>query len=102
MARFRVYYSPRAQQDILAIHDYIAVRAGDGIASDYVLKLRTWCDRLDLFPYRGTARDDVRQGLRTMSYRRKATIAFVIGANEVVILSVIARGRDVEKVLRNV
>jgi toxin ParE1/3/4 len=44
-------------------------------------------------------RDDLLPGLRLFGYRRQATIALITTVDEVVVLRVLYRGRDVEAVL---
>lgn len=51
------------------------------------------------FPNRSTQRDDVRMGLRTMNYRKRITVAFVVAGDGVVIL-VYSCGQDYEAALR--
>jgi toxin ParE1/3/4 len=61
----------------------------------------TFCEDLAPFPLRGTARDDIRPGLRTIGFRRRAVVAFVVGDDAVVVLGVFYGGRDYEPVLRS-
>jgi plasmid stabilization system protein ParE len=55
---------------------------------------------LQTFPERGTKRDDIRQGLRTMGFERRATIVFQVRRSEVVIIRVFYGGQDYERALR--
>ena len=55
---------------------------------------------LQIFPERGTKRDDIRQGLRTMGFERRATIVFEVKRSEVVIIRVFYGGQDYERALR--
>jgi toxin ParE1/3/4 len=68
-----------------------ASRFTDGII-DHIAKLSA-------FPKRGTPRDDLRPGLRTISWRR-VTIAFVVEARDVVVTGVFYGGRDFEALIR--
>jgi toxin ParE1/3/4 len=70
-------------------------------ASDLVDAIVTFCEDLAPFPLRGTARDDIRPGLRTIGFRRRAVVAFVVGDDAVVVLGVFYGGRDYEPVLRS-
>lgn len=56
------------------------------------------CLSLDMFPHRGARRDDLRPGLRTISYRKRVDIAFVIDddAHRVTILDVFSGGQDLD------
>lgn len=100
-ARRRVVYSSKAREDLFEIYDYIAGKAGATVARQYVGRIQARCEDLDLFAERGVNRDDVRPGLRTMGYRRKATIAFVVEPKRVVVLAVYHHGRNVETRLKN-
>jgi len=53
------------------------------------------------FPERGTRRDAIRPGLRTLGYRRRVTIAFHITDAAVVIDRILYGGRDVEGLLHD-
>ena len=48
------------------------------------------------FPLRGTPREDIRPGLRTIAWQRRATIAYVVEDGDVVIVGVFYAGRDLE------
>jgi plasmid stabilization system protein ParE len=44
------------------------------------------------FPHRGRARDDIRPGLRTIGYRRRAVIAFAVISQNLLIVGVFYDG----------
>ena len=46
------------------------------------------CDRLADFPMVGAAHDDIRPGLRTLGYRRRAVIAFTVTETTIEIFGV--------------
>jgi toxin ParE1/3/4 len=52
--------------------------------------------KMAAFPQRGTARGDVRPGLRTIGFERRATIAFTIDDENVVILRILYAGRSLD------
>jgi toxin ParE1/3/4 len=54
---------------------------------------------LSEFPKRGTPRDDLRPGLRTIAWRRRVTIAFVVEDADVVVIGLFYGGRDFESLL---
>ena len=45
-------------------------------------------------------RDDIRPGLRTISYRRRVIVAFTVDATDVTILGIFYGGRDYRSALR--
>jgi toxin ParE1/3/4 len=57
---------------------------------------------LGVFPERGTRRDDIRPGLRTMGFERRATIIFQVSEAAVVIVRVLYGGRDADRALRDI
>jgi plasmid stabilization system protein ParE len=66
----------------------------------FVESIEAYCLGFAHMPERGTKRDDLRLGLRTVGFRRRATILFEIDrtARRVVIHGVYYAGRSVEKV----
>jgi toxin ParE1/3/4 len=97
--RRTVHYGRDARDDIQEIFEWIAGRAGIEIDFRYITRLETYCNGLETFPERGMRRDDLRRGVRTVGYRRRATIAFRVEERRVVILRVLYGGRDVDRVL---
>jgi len=59
-----------------------------------------WCDALDRFPLRGAPRDDLRPGLRTLAFRRRATIAYSVKPKIVTIIALFYAGQDFEALLK--
>lgn len=95
----RVVFAPEALDDLRALYDRIADAASPQRAFGYVEGIRRHLLGLADFPQRGTRRDQVRPGLRTIGYRRRVTIAFRVGKAEVVILRVLYGGRDLDALL---
>lgn len=92
---FRVIYSREAQSHLIAIDRYIAREASPRIAHRFVDGLVARCDSLAEFPFRGSPRDDIRPGMRTMVFRRRATIIYSIENETVIIIGVLYAGRDI-------
>jgi toxin ParE1/3/4 len=80
-----VVFAPEARADILDLYDDIAPSAGPERALKYTQGIVVFCRGLVTFPERGTRRDDLRPGLRTIVFRRRVTIAFHITSATVVI-----------------
>lgn len=55
-----------------------------------------YCLGFETFPERGMVRDDIRPGLRLAGFRRRATIAFVVSGDAVIILRMFHAGRDID------
>jgi plasmid stabilization system protein ParE len=51
---YTVVYSPEATEDLLHIYDYIAVQSAPQIALAYTERIAASCEKLSLFPERGT------------------------------------------------
>ena len=82
------------------LHRYIAGRAGEGLADGYIDRIVAFCQGLSTFPLRGKARDDLLPGLRTVGFERRATIAFKVMTDTVLIEGVFYGGQDFEASFR--
>lgn len=78
----------------MAIGDYIAGQAGAETARRIVNALIDRCLGLSDFPARGTSNPRLGKGVRTIPFRRSATVAYVISGQDVVITGVAWRGQD--------
>ena len=74
----------------------LAPKAGADTALNFVGRIVDYCLSFETFPERGTRHDDIAYGLRTVGWRRRATIAFEVVGNTVVILRVLYAGRTLE------
>jgi toxin ParE1/3/4 len=92
----RVVFRPRARADFDKIFDWIAERGGVEVARAYSSRIERFCFVLTPFPQRGTARNDVRPGLRTIGFERRATIAFTVKGEDVIILRILYAGRSLD------
>jgi len=96
---YRVLFTPEAEDHLDQLYRYIAEAADSAVADRYVDAVIGYCEGLAEFPVRGRARDDIRPGLRTTSYRKRTVIAFVVGDDKVVVLGIFHGGRDYEALL---
>lgn len=94
MKHHEVVWHPKARADLLALYDWIASQADTETAFAYTSKIEEHTARLSRFPERGTPRDDLASGLRTMPYRRRTVIAYRATDGVVEIIRVIHAGRD--------
>lgn len=95
MRRFRVRFRPRAETDLFELYDYIAAKDGAVVAGNYAGRIETACRSLEHAPLRGTARDDIKRGLRTMGFEGRATIVFQVLKSDVTIIRILYGGRDI-------
>lgn len=100
MKRFRLSFRPLAEVDLFDLYRDIAEQAGVAIAGAYIDRIEAACRTLETFPERGTRRDDIRPGVRTMGFERRATIVFQVSRSEVVIIGIFYGGQDFERILR--
>lgn len=94
-----VVLSPEASADLLALYEWIADAASPEIALGYVERLETYVRGFEVASERGTARDDIRQGLRITGFKRRVTIAFNVTKSQVIILRLFYGGQDWETAL---
>lgn len=97
----RVVFRREALAQLDVLYDFVAAAGSPVAAADLVDAIVTFCEDLAPFPLRGHARDDIRPGLRTIGFRRRAIVAFVVRDDAVVVLGVFYGGRDYEPVLRS-
>ncbi|WP_133117219.1 type II toxin-antitoxin system RelE/ParE family toxin [Mesorhizobium sanjuanii] len=62
----------------------------------FVSRIIEYCLGFETFPERGMRHDDIAPGLRTVGWRRRATIAFEVTGTTVVVLRILYAGRMLE------
>ena len=96
----RINYTPEAQQQLNELDDWITRAASAEVARRFVSAILDHIDGILLFPLAGRARDDVRPGMRTTTFKKKTLVAYVLddSSDEAVvnILGVFHGGRDWE------
>jgi toxin ParE1/3/4 len=97
---FVVMFAPEAEAQLLSLYRYIiAYEASPDIAQGYVGAIIEHCEALKNFPNRGSPRDDLRPGLRTLSFRRRVTIVYMVEAKRVTVLGIFYGGQDMATLL---
>ena len=97
----KVVWREAAGADLEALYDWIADCADPGIALRFTLRIEAACERLINFPRRGTPRDDLYPGLRSMPFERAVTIFYLVDNDEVQIVRILHAGRDVTSAFGN-
>ena len=92
-------FTPEAEDQIGELYRYIAEAATIEVATGYVEAVISYCEGLTQFPLRGLARDDIRPGLRTISYKKRTVVAFAVLDDTVAIIGVFHGGRDYDAIL---
>lgn len=96
----RVILSPEAEAHLESIYRYIAADASPEIARRYTEAIARKCAGLATFPRRGTPREDLGPDLRTLAFRRRATIIYSVEPGEVTIIGIFYAGVDYEPLVR--
>ncbi len=99
MKRRQVYYAPEAQDDLIALYDWIADKADPQTAFSYIERLEAYCRSFDQAAERGHRRDDIRPGLRIVGFERRVTLAFTVSDDDVTFLRLFYGGRDWEEMI---
>ena len=66
MIDYRITFRQEDTQHLEEMYDHIAGTGSPENAERYVDAIITYCEGLATFPHRGTARDHIRPGLRTI------------------------------------
>jgi len=98
--RYKVSFRPEAEADLFALYHYISDRSGPMRAGDYITRIETACMALATFPERGTKRDDLEPGVRTVPFERSAVIAYKVESDQVRIGNIFYGGRNFEALYR--
>jgi toxin ParE1/3/4 len=91
-----VVWRPAARADLFALYDWIADHADPDTAFAYTGRIEAHAVKLAEFPERGTPRDDLVPGMRTIPYRRRTIIAYRVTGGDVEILRLIHAGQNWE------
>lgn len=95
MKQYPVRLSPEAQTDLVRMHAYITEAAGSAITADrYLDRISGFLSSLNIFPERGTLRNETRPGLRIIGFERSASVAFVVEDDAVVVLRILGKGQE--------
>ena len=87
-------YRRLAREDLAEIYRRRAEREGFDSASALVSAIQDRCEGLTSFSERGTPRPEIRPGVRSVPFRRKAVIAYLVRPDAVVIIGIMYGGRD--------
>lgn len=96
MIRRQVVYAPAARSDLLRLLNWLAEVASPELAIGYVEQIEDFADRLAFASERGTRREDIRPGLRIVSYRRRVLLAFEVAEYTVTVLRIFYGGQNWE------
>ncbi|WP_310540483.1 type II toxin-antitoxin system RelE/ParE family toxin [Phenylobacterium sp.] len=97
----QITFRPAALDDLLNLFDYIADEASPAVAGGYIDRVEQACRSLTTFPERGSRRDDLAPGLRTLGFERRATIVFRVTVDDVQIVRIFYGGQDFDAAFRD-
>ncbi len=100
MKRYTVGFTPESEDQLAELYRYIATQASPAVSYEYTEAVIAFCEGLSTFPGRGTARDDIRPGLRVTNYRRRTVVAYAVEGDRISILGVFYDGQDYESALQ--
>lgn len=72
----RVVWRQTATDDLYRLYDWIADRADPDTAFAYTSAIEAHAADLATFPERGTPRDDIAPGVRTLNFQGRTVIAY--------------------------
>jgi toxin ParE1/3/4 len=98
--RLHVRLRAQANQDTKEIFDWISSESGHPpTAENFIGRIYDACQTLGEFPLKGRARDDLKQGVRTLPFERIAVITYRVLTDEVEVLNIFYGGRDWETIV---
>lgn len=97
MSQYRVVFRQEALEQLEELYEFIADAGSPENAADFTESIVSFCETLASFPLRGTTRDDLRPGLRTIGFRRRVVVAFAVIDTTVAIVGIFYGGRDHER-----
>ena len=92
---YRIEWHVLARADLFDIYDWIAEHADPQTAYAYTARIERRCESLSAFPHRGTPRDHLEPGLRSITFERRVIIAYRVEKDRVLILRLIRTARDI-------
>ena len=90
---YEVIFHPLAFDDLDRLDDFIAQDSPERAVA-FIGRLRLFCMSLAEFPERGRRREELGEDVRTLSFERRAVVAYRIIGRTVRILRVFYAGQD--------
>lgn len=96
---YDVQLSAHAIEDLISLHQWVSAEADIPTADGYLARIEERMAALSNFPHRGSSRDDLLAGLRTLTFERRLLIAYNVEGKVVTVQRVINALRDLGLVL---
>jgi toxin ParE1/3/4 len=94
MKRYRVVFDLAALDDLAGVLSHIVETSHEEAALAYLNRVEKFCSGLDVMSERFPIWKAEEPNLRVATFKRSLSIAYEVRADSVVILRVLARGRD--------
>ena len=91
---YKVVLSQTAVDGLATLREWIAGEAGVDVADGYIRRIAAKFATLETFPERGSAKPEVGQGIRSLSFERRRIVFYRITGAIVLIERVIDSRRD--------
>lgn len=101
MRRYEVRVDAIVEADLEQMRHYLTSVQGAAFARRFTGQAIAQIRKLRIVPYRGTSLDDVRPGVRSITWKRSVIIVFRVVDDEhrVDVIGIFYRGRDVRTAL---
>lgn len=93
--------SALAIEDLIALHQWLGVEADIPAVDGYLARIEERIAAMADFPNRGSSRDDLVAGLRTLTFESRLLIAYKVDREVVTVQRVINAFRDLAPILQN-
>lgn len=97
---FEVRLLSEAEDDLFEIYRYVADQGGAERTDAYDRRIRAACRKLADYPRRGTPRELLGPGLRSITFERRATVYYRVTEPVVEIVRILRRGLDSDREFR--
>ncbi len=99
----RIHLTPEAERQLNDLDDWITKMVSADVARRFVSSILDYIEGLLVFPLAGRARDDIRPGMRTTTFKKRTLVAYEVddasGELVVNVLGVFHGGQDWEAAL---
>ncbi|EJU13383.1 plasmid stabilization system [Sphingomonas sp. LH128] len=98
---YDVQLSALAIEDLITLHQWVSAETDLPTANGYLARIEDRIAGLADFPHRGSPRDDLIAGLRTLTFERRVLIAYTVDMAIVTVQRIISGSRDLVAALHN-
>jgi toxin ParE1/3/4 len=92
-----VDWSPEAEDDLLAVWNYLAREASPEVADEQLRSLDRACEALAEWPHSGRVRDELLRGVRSIA-AEACVVFYRVGNSAIEIIRVLHGRRDVDAI----